>query len=384
MRLSPCPLLVSLVVSSAALFAQDPAPQTPPAAGAPAAAPAAPAPPVWSVGPIDFSGLVDGYYNFNFNHPASQFNQLYNFDVQANQFSLNMAKLSMSHTADPIGFQVDLGFGKAFDIIHAGEPEPSIFRNVEQAYVTWKPLKTNGLQLDFGEFVTSAGAEVIESHSNWNYSRSLLFSYAIPYYHFGLRVTEPIGKYFTGGIQVVNGWNNIEDNNSGKTIGVVGNFTGKKISWNNNYYTGPENPNTNRGFRNLYDTTVLLTPADVFNAYINFDYGQNTSYTGSKSTTADWYGVAAAAKYQMNGKNAITPRLEFFNDRNGFETGTAQTVKEFTLTYEYKWVEGLLSRIEYRHDWSNQKFYERGSTPNASKNMDTLTIGVIAYFGPKR
>ncbi len=120
MRLSPCPLLVSLVVSSAVLFAQDPAPQTPPAAGAPAAAPAAPAPPVWSVGPIDFSGLVDGYYNFNFNHPASQFNQLYNFDVQANQFSLNMAKLSMSHTADPVGFQVDFGFGKAFDNIHIG------------------------------------------------------------------------------------------------------------------------------------------------------------------------------------------------------------------------------------------------------------------------
>ncbi len=176
----------------------------------------------------------------------------------------------------------------------------------------------NGLQLDFGEFVTSAGAEVIESHSNWNYSRSLLFSYAIPYLHFCLRVTEPIGKYFTGGVQVVNGWNNIEDNNSGKTIGVVGNFTGKKISWNNNYYTGPENPGTNKGFRNLYDTTVLLTPADAFNAYINFDYAQNTSYVGSKSSTAEWYGLAAAAKWQLNGKSALTPRLEFFNDRDGY------------------------------------------------------------------
>src|SRR2546426_6117335 len=130
----------------------------------PAQEPAAPAPPTWSVGPIDFSGLVDGYYSFNANHPASQFNQLYNFDVKANQFSLNMAKLSMSHTADPVGFQVDLGFGRTFDIIHAGEAStaPSFLRNVEQAYVVLKPAKWKGFEIDLGQFVTSAGAEVIE------------------------------------------------------------------------------------------------------------------------------------------------------------------------------------------------------------------------------
>ena len=62
----------------------------------PAQEPAAPAPPTWSVGPIDFSGLVDGYYSFNSNHPASQVNQLYNFNDKTNQFSLNMARLSFA------------------------------------------------------------------------------------------------------------------------------------------------------------------------------------------------------------------------------------------------------------------------------------------------
>jgi hypothetical protein len=362
-----------------------PAGQTPAPAPAPAAAPAAP---TWSVGPIDFSGLIDGYYSFGFNHPAVG-NQLYNFDVKANQFSLNMAKLSMSHAPDPVGFQVDFGFGRAFDIIHATESQaspdaPAILRNIEQAYVSWKPLKDKGLQLDFGQFVTSAGAEVIESNANWNYSRSLLFAWAIPYYHFGLRVTEPIGKYFTGGLQIVNGWNNTEDNNSGKTIGVVANFTGKKLAWNNNYYTGPENPGTNKGFRNLYDTTVLFTPADKFNAYINFDYGNNKSYPSGVGLSQSWYGVAAAAKFQFTGKVALTPRIEVFDDHDGFSTGTAQTVKEFTLTYEYRWVEGLLSRLEYRHDWSNVNFFERGSTPNAIKYQDTLTFAMVAFFGPKR
>ena len=140
-------------------IAQTPAPAPAPADQPAATPPAAPAPPVWSVGPIDFSGLVDGYYSWNFNHSANASgvalttagNQLYNFDTQANQFSLNMAKLSMSHTADPVGFQVDFGFGRAFEIIHTGEQAPGIFRNIEQAYVSLKPKgKDSGFQVDFG------------------------------------------------------------------------------------------------------------------------------------------------------------------------------------------------------------------------------------------
>ena len=357
--------------------------QTPAPAPSPAPAPA-PAAPTWSVGPIDFSGLVDGYYDLNFNHPrpGADGNQLYNFDTNADQFSLNMLKLSMAHAPDPIGFQVDFGFGHAFEIVHA--TDSTSVEHLEQAYVSWKPPKGKGFQFDFGEFVTSAGAEVIESNSNWNYSRSLLFAWAIPYYHFGARLTQPFGSHFTAGVQVVNGWNNIVDNNKGKTIGLAGNFTGKKVSWNNNYYTGPENANTDKGFRNLYDTTLLLTPADKFNAYVNFDYGQNSAFTGGASATAKWYGVAFAGKVQMNGKNAFTPRYEWFKDRDGFSTGTAQTVQEFTITYEYRWVEGLFTRLEYRRDWSDEDFFMKGSTPNASKHQDTAAIAFVAFFGPKR
>src|SRR3979490_1307629 len=177
---------------------------TEPSSTPPAQEPApAPGPPTWSVGPIDFSGLVDGYYSFNSNHPASQVNQLYNFNDKTNQFSLNMAKLSLAHSPDPVGFQVDLGFGRAFEIFNRQPTERAsdTFRFLEQAYLSIKPPKAKGLEVDFGKFVTSAGAEVIETNGNWNYSRSLLFALAIPYYHFGVRTSIPIGKYFTGGVQ---------------------------------------------------------------------------------------------------------------------------------------------------------------------------------------
>ncbi len=366
--------------------------QTPavtPAAAAPAAAAVASpeaAPPTWSIGPIDFSGSVDAYYGYNANHPQSQTNQLYNFDVKANQFSLNMAELRLSHTPDPVGFEFDLGYGRAFQIIHASEPDgaPSIMQNIEQAYVSFKPAKLKGFEADFGEFVTSAGAEVIETQNNWNYSRSLLFAWAIPYYHFGLRTSMPLGKHFTGGVQVVNGWNNIEDNNGGKTLGFTGALTFSKFSWFNNYYTGPENTGTNVGWRNLYDTTLLLTPNSKLNAYINFDYGQNSSGSGESQFTAKWYGLAGAFKYQLNSRWSFTPRIEWFSDPQGFSTGRAQSVKEFTLTGEYKMLEGLLARLEYRHDWSNQAFFDRGNDPASTKEMDTVAFGIVGFFGPKR
>ena len=37
---------------------------------------------------------------------------------------VELVKLSMSHTADPVGFQVDFGFGRAFEIVHAAEQAP--------------------------------------------------------------------------------------------------------------------------------------------------------------------------------------------------------------------------------------------------------------------
>src|SRR6185295_12657251 len=232
-----------------------------------------PAAPVWSVGPIDFSGLVDVYYDVNFNHPASQNNNLRNFDAKANQFSLNMLKLTAEHSADPVGFKLELGYGRALEIFNGAEPGGTgIFRNILQAYVSLKPPNAKGFQVDFGKFATSAGAEVTETHLNWNYSRSLLFANG-PYYHFGVRTTMPVGKHFVGGVQVINGWNNVEDNNSAKTIGLTAALTTAKFNWFNNYYVG--NEKTDRadgvkikapGVRHFWDTVVNFNPNSKFNA----------------------------------------------------------------------------------------------------------------------
>ena len=370
----------SVALTAAAQTAPAPAPAPAPAAPADAA----PAAPTWSVGTIDFSGFVDGNYSYNANRPAVQEggNQLYNFNSNADTFSLSAAKLTINHDPDPIGVHVDFLFGTTKKTVLSTQGDNDF---IEQAFISYKPAKAKGFEADFGQFVTSAGAEVIEAKDNWNYSRSLLFAWAIPYYHFGLRTSMPLSKTITAGVQVVNGWNNVTASNGGVTVGIVGALTKPKYTLSANYYTGPSNAGTQKGYTNLFDGTLLLTPTAKFSAYINYDYGRHQFPTGTSVTDLQphWTGVALAAHEQVTGKVALTGRYEHFSDPVGFATGTGQTLNEFTGTYEYKWVEGLLSRIEFRRDSSDQAFFSKGKT-GMVKGQSTVTAGFIAFFGPKR
>lgn len=334
--------------------------------------------------------MIDIYYNFNFNHPdgitgspssysAYNNNGLYNFNSKANQFDLNFAKLTLSHSPDPVGFDIDFGFGRTAETINTAFPEDTNgFQYVEQAFIELKPAKAKGFEIDFGKFVTSAGAEVIESYNNWNYSRSLLFTWAIPYYHMGVRTSWPMGKKWTGGFQLVNGWNDVSQTlNSGKTIGAVAALTTTKASWFINYYTGPSNVGTNTGWLNLIDTTLLLTPTGKWsklNMYLNYDYDHKGNAV-AKGPASSWYGIAGDLHEQLNAKWAMAQRFEWFDDPNGADLSLAlppavagdmvpQQVKEFTLTFEYKMLEGMLWRLEYRRDWSTYPMFLRGTYPD--------------------
>jgi Putative beta-barrel porin-2, OmpL-like. bbp2 len=373
-----------------AMTAAAQAPATPPPAApadqAPAAAPAAP---TWSVGPMDLSGLIDGYYSYNYNRPSTlangQANDLYNFNDKTDQFNLSEARLTLNHDPDPVGAHVDLFYGRTNTLINGSSHDQGDY--IEQAFVSLKPPKAKGLELDFGKFVTSAGAEVIEAKDNWNYSRSILFAWAIPYFHFGLRTSMPVSKVDTLGVQIVNGWNNVTSNNGGVTIGLTNALVKPKASWFVNYYTGPSNANTQKGYRNLIDTTLLMTPSSKFSAYVNYDYGQNRNNfdtgEGIDKSLNHWQGVAFAAKAQMTGTQALTGRYDYFKDYNGYSTGTAQNLQEFTGTYEYKMAEGFLTRVELRKDWSDQEFFHKGDG-GFVKGQFTATAGFIAFFGPKR
>ena len=395
---TPAAPLQQALKTAATAAAAETAAVADPQAPAPPAAPAAPAAPPEN--PVltffkntELSGFVDAYYTYNFNKPAKPcatiggvavFNCLHNFDVAHNAFSLNLAEVALEKKPTPDsrgGFRVDLDYGPTASMVAAFDPGgTAIYQNIQQAYASYlAPTKKGSLQFDFGKFVTHNGAEVIETKDNWNYSRGLLFAWAIPYYHSGVRATySPNDKVSVMG-EVTNGWNNVVENNTGKTVGAEVLYKpNAKATITLNYTGGPEQTDDNSDWRHLIDAVVGYTVSPKVSLLFNYDVAKDTV----SGTSVMWQGVAGYLKYTPNAWFALSPRYEYFKDRDGFSTGTVQKLQEVTLTLEFKHKDGFLTRVEYRGDKSDHTYFSK-RTSQMVKSQNVLTVGWIYAFSSK-
>jgi hypothetical protein len=332
-----------------------------------------------------FNGLVDVYYGFNVNQPHNHQSGFRAFDGPSNQFALNMVELVLDKTPDPnnsrLGYHVGVGFGQAINVVNGTDPGGLGFAQfLKEAYFSYLAPAGKGLQVDVGKFVTPHGAEVIETNANWNYSRGLLFTYAIPYYHFGMRAKYTFSdKYSLTGF-LVNGWNNVVDNNSGKTVGAsFGWNPNKKLAVTQNYMVGPEMTGTNSHWRQLTDTVVAYNLTSKLTLQTNFDYGRG-DHIPSLSRPVYWTGVAGYVRYVFNPLYAVATRYEYYNDHDGFTTGTAQHISEVTGTFERRIAHHLITRLELRHDESNRPVFLRGETPVGGQT--TVAGGLVYVLEP--
>ncbi len=347
---------------------------------------------------ISLSGFVDTYYSINFDNPVDaappappappapngaggpDFEQaLRAFDTEADEFSLSLAALVIHKAPSPVGFRIDLNYGPTADIVHFFEPSgPEIYKHLQQAFVTYVAPVGKGLTIDFGKFVTHMGLEVIESKDNWNYSRGLLFTWAIPFYHTGLRIGYPVADGVTVTLLGVNGWNNVDENNDGKTVGAQVMVTAiPKVTFIQNAIWGSEvAPNFQR---HVYDTILIVNPTDKLSLALNFDLGMDDA-TGVTTGDSTWYGIAGYGRLALTDASALAVRGEWFKDVDGFMTLTKQSVAEVTVTGEVKLGGGLLTRLEYRRDWSNKNVFFDGPGAATRSAQDTITLGAVYTF----
>lgn len=339
---------------------------------------------------ITLNGLIDMYYMYDFNHPAP--GALVSgraFDVKSDSFSLSLLELNVNRAvtkASPLGFTATVTLGKTADIVNATEPGGvNTYKYLQQLYATYLLGNTT---VDFGKFVTMMGYEVIESSSNDNYSRGLLFTYAIPFYHMGFRVTQPISSTLSSQLFLVNGWNDVEDENGGKTIGTDLNWTpNSKVNLILNWLGGDEGSATTGGgigfatpgIRN----TQTLDFVGVFNLTSILKLGLNVDYASAKgkggASSGNWSGEAVYARYQMPRGNAVALRMEHFEDPNGLRTGFSQDMNEITFTMEHVWRSDLITRVEFRHDHAGANgFFNSGG--GSGRDQDTLTFSQVVKF----
>jgi hypothetical protein len=370
----------------------------PPAAPAPApAAPAAPTP------KFTWGGLVDTYYMYNFIHGDGQ-NSLLEvggsgvvnraFDTNSNSLTMALAKLSLNASIDPVAFQIDIGYGSTGTIINAANSGyatvpftgsapptgaiPGSFL-LEQAFGTIS-LPGN-LTLDFGKFVTTAGAEVIEANKNWLYSRSLLFN-IIPLLHTGARLNLKINDMLTVQGSVVNGWNNDPDNNAWKTIGLSATLTlNPMISIIATTYLGKESSAgvTPDGFNALADLVAAFTLSDKLGLNLNFDY-ISAPFTAATATTPQvasgddhQVGVSLMGRFVVSDHLNLAARGEFLQNHFG---GVNVNQEEFTAMAGIDVGKNFELRPELRVDLTG----DPGVFNNTKKNEFTGTLAALTWF----
>lgn len=404
----------------AASFVQTPAPAATPAA-APAAVNLA-----GLLGPTTISGVIDAYYGYNYNHPSDNFSGLRFFDGPTNAFSLNMVEMIVDKAPDAtsaesrFGYHVSAGYGNAAYIVNdTDNTTDGANFYIKEAYGEYLAPVGKGLTIQVGKFVTPVGNEVIETSGNWNYSRSILFYYAIPYFHFGANAKYTWNPKFSATFYVVNGWNNsaIFHNvgpsqyglaSSGLTYGTSLAYTpNAKWSITENYFAGPViddefDGKTVNDWKQLTDTIIGYTPNAKWAFAVNGDFGGGPrSYSEGIGTGAivhpdappvgltaspidKWWGVAGYAKYTMSPKSYFAMRYEYYDDPEGFTLfngfGFAKGfAQEATGTYSYNVTSGLQVRAEYRYDFASQPIFDKGSD-SFVKEQNTATLGFIYSF----
>lgn len=352
------------------------------ALGVPGVAMAADVPTLSSI--LDASGVsLSGDMDFSYSRLAGtgQFTSGTNdrvFDYAHNSFSLQAIDLTVAKLpADGFGGLVDLTLGKdASTIVSSGLGPTNQSFDLTQAYGQYA---SGAMTVIAGKFVTMSGAEVIKTTGDTNFSRSILFGYAIPFAHTGVRATYKMSDAVSlvGGVN--NGWDQATDTNSQKTIEVGAMLTpAKSFALSAMVYSGAEAGAAGTGTRNLLDLVATFTASDSLNFVLNYDNAsqENAVTAGAK---AKWNGLAAYANYQINDMWRVSARAETFKDTDGYRTGIVQKWKEATLTLAYAPAKSVELRGEVRKDTSDQAAFAY-SDGVARKAQSSVGLEAIYKF----
>lgn len=351
---------------------------------------------------IDWHLYADGYYSHNFNRPSAvvppnggslsssslpDAKNLYRYyDTYPNQFTLNLVELSVNAKMEEVSFLADFDFGPFADLNTAtgststnNRAMDEVSKHVGQAVISYRK-EGSAFFFDAGKMYSHIGLETVKAKDNFNYSRTVLFSYGMPFWHTGLRVGYDIApEKLQASLFVYNGWNSIYDNNHEKTLGgQVKYIPNPSLTILYNYIGGAERTDSQTDRKTVHEVNGSWTVSSSLTLAADALWGMERNVqVNSWATNAQWYGGLIAAKYLLNEISFLSPRFEIFRDQHGYILSAApQSIKSATLTYGRTLAKGLDLRTEGRWDSSSQKPFSKGL---AAKNSQTTLLAALLF-----
>jgi hypothetical protein len=352
------------------------------------------------------SGFVDVSYMYSLRpgflfgpQPIPFGNRLY--DGQANTFALQAVQLNLERLATKdmiVGYHIEVALGQDPTFYNIANSNAISF-GIQEAWVQILAPLGNGLDIRMGKLAMLCGYEVPESKDNMNFSRGLLYTWAMPTLTTGIRLNYAFGEQANVTFGLNNGWNAGFDTNNGKNVEFGLEVKPMKdlrvfmdLLW------GPENTSsagtpTNRF---LFDLIVEYK-MDKLTAALEFDWGFAASPGATVAApNPAWGGVAVYLKYQMMDIFAPSLRIEYYSEGFGRGLGGAEgggtttssisggvneRTIEFTLTAEFKVGGALILRVEYRHDDAITPAGTAGAgVSGPGRGSDSLAVEMIMPF----
>ncbi len=333
------------------------------------------------IGHVGLGGYVDSYYGYNFNKPADGANPYSVSSARHNELTINLAYVDVRYRSSYMRARFVPGFGTYMDANY--KHEPGSLKNMVEANVGVLIWEKKKIWLDVGVLGSPYTNESAISKDHLMYTRSFAPE-NVPYYVTGAKLSIPISPKVNTYFYVINGWQVIQDNNTGKSIATQFEYRpNKTMLFNWNTYIGDERSSLHTDFRMRYfnDFYWIYNRGGKFSATSSFYFGYQTKESAS---TASWWQANFIGSYAFTPIFSLSGRIEHFNDPEGVNIVPVTGLQGFTASSfgacaNFKLHKLALLRFEARRFFSENNVY---LDPNQNPtNGSTLLIGSLtAWF----
>lgn len=327
---------------------------------------------------VSVDGFIDLYYAYDFNQPKERDRDYTTQPARNDEFNVNLALIGLTHKKNRLTARLSLQAGTYVQTNYATEPSVGntsgglLSRHIQDAYIRYQLRGSTALIV--GIMPSYIGNESVISLDNFTYTRSLAADYT-PYYQSGVGVIHHLNNRLSLEGYVLNGWQNISEDDSNKAIGTALRYNLEKWSLNSTTYFG-----TYLGAaRQFYDVNVEYRASSTLKIKALYDFGIQDTRLGADATFSTFN---VQASYGPIEGHRFSLRAETYRDEKQANvlthTGQGFDVYGGSIGHDYDLEEGYTLRSEFRSLRATENVFKKKL--KFTDSNQTLSFSVAAKF----